>query len=77
MTVDSLLDAVETTPSREIAKPLWQRLQVVLRDEAPWSFLFYYSDVYAVRSRLQGVDMDIRGPLINLPKWYVTKPAEN
>jgi len=71
--VDTLLDQIETTTSREIATPLWRRLQTVLRDEQPWTFLYYYSTVYAARERLQGVDMDIRGAFVNLPKWHVQK----
>ena len=71
--VDTLLDKLATTTSREVATPLWRRLQTVLRDEQPWTFLYYYSTVYAARDRLQGVDMDIRGAFINLPKWHVQK----
>ncbi len=69
--VDSLLDMVETTPSHAAALPAWRRMQLVLRDEEPWSFLFYFSDVYVARERLQGVDMDIRGAFTNLPRWWV------
>jgi peptide/nickel transport system substrate-binding protein len=71
--VDTLLDKLESTTSREVATPLWRRLQTVMRDEQPWTFLYYYSTVYAARERLQGVDMDIRGAFVNLPKWYVRK----
>lgn len=71
--VDSMLDAVESTPSREVATPKWRRLQTIIRDEQPWTFLFSYSDAFAARERLQGVNMDIRGVLVNLPDWYVKK----
>ena len=44
-----------------------------MREEQPWTFLYYYSNVYAARERLQGVDMDIRGAFVNLAKWHVQK----
>ncbi|HUP90137.1 MAG TPA: ABC transporter substrate-binding protein [Longimicrobiales bacterium] len=71
--VDSILDFVESTPSRDAAIPKWRRLQTIMRDEQPWMFLFNYSDAYAARDRLQDVKMDIRGVLVNLPEWWVKK----
>lgn len=72
--VDSLLDRLQTTVSREDAMPLWRRLQTVMRDEQPWSFLYSYSTLYAARERLKGADMDIRGAFVNLPKWWISQP---
>jgi peptide/nickel transport system substrate-binding protein len=71
--VDALLDKLATETSRDVARPLWQRLQTIMRDEQPWTFLFYYPDLFAMRERLHGADMDIRGVLINLPEWWVSK----
>ena len=71
--VDSLLDLVESTPSRVDATPAWRRIQLILRDEQPWTFLFYYHDVYGVRDRLQNVDMDIRGALTNVARWKIVE----
>jgi peptide/nickel transport system substrate-binding protein len=70
--VDTLLDKLATTVSRDSARPLWQRLQTVIRDEQPWTFLYSYSTLHAARERLKGVEMDIRGAFVNLPKWYVS-----
>jgi peptide/nickel transport system substrate-binding protein len=69
--VDRILDQLETTTDRKAAAPLWQRFQTVIRDEQPWTFLYYYSEILGVRDRLQGTDMDIRGAFINLPRWWV------
>jgi len=69
--VDRLLDQLDATMSREAAAPLWRRLQTIMRDEEPWTFLFYYGTVFGVRERLQDVDMDIRGWLISAPQWWL------
>lgn len=71
--VDSILDQLATETSRAAARRLWQRFQVIMRDEQPWTFLFYYPDLFAMRDRLHGVDMDIRGALVNLPRWWVAR----
>ncbi|MGQ0814391.1 MAG: ABC transporter substrate-binding protein [Gemmatimonadota bacterium] len=70
--VDSLLDKLQRTTVRGEARPAWRRLQTVMRDEQPWSFLYSYSTLHAARERLQGVAMDIRGTFVNLPQWWVT-----
>jgi peptide/nickel transport system substrate-binding protein len=70
--VDSLIDGVQFARNREEAEPMYQELQRLLRDEQPWSFLYYYSDLVLVRDRLQGVEMDIRGALVNVQDWWVT-----
>lgn len=71
--IDGLLDQLATTTSRTAAIPMWRRLQTIIRDEEPWTFLYYYSDLSVARDRLKGVDMDIRGSFVNLPKWSLAK----
>lgn len=70
--VDSLLDAANLVEDRDKALPLWHRLQRILRDEQPWTFLYYQPQVLLVRDRLQGATMDSRGALVNLARWWVT-----
>ncbi|MGH7506118.1 MAG: hypothetical protein ACRELX_10725, partial [Longimicrobiales bacterium] len=72
--VDSILDATATVTDRGEARPLWQRLQRIVREEQPWTFLWYAPDLYVIRERVQGVEMDIRGAFITLPEWWT---AEN
>jgi peptide/nickel transport system substrate-binding protein len=72
--VDRIIDQASAQPDREQAKPLWNRLQTIMRDEQPWTFLFNYPDLYVAREELQGTDMDIRGALVNLPKWWLRAP---
>jgi peptide/nickel transport system substrate-binding protein len=69
---DSLMERVDLARNRAEAAPLYAELQRILRDEQPWSFLYYYSDLVVVRDRLQNVQMDIRGALVNVQDWWVT-----
>lgn len=74
--VDSLIDSTERMRDQEAARPLLARLQRILRDEQPWGFLYYYDDLYAARQELAGADMDIRGALVNLPRWWLAEPGQ-
>ena len=72
--VDDILDRVGTIPDRESAIPLWHRLQRIMLDEQPWTFLYYSPEVILANRRIRGVEMDIRGLLVNLPHWWVADP---
>lgn len=71
---DSLLDQLNTTISRDAATPVWRRLQTVVRDDQPWTFLFNYSDLLAAREELRGVDADVRGILVDVAQWWIAAP---
>jgi peptide/nickel transport system substrate-binding protein len=73
--VDSLIDAAAAARTREQATPLYRRLQEVLRDEQPWSFLYYYPDLVAAREALRGVEMDIRGVFVSVGDWWLDPGA--
>jgi len=69
--VDSLLDRLETTHDRARADPLWQRVQQIMRDEEPWTFLWYVPNLYAADRRLKNTIMDERGTFINVGEWWL------
>jgi peptide/nickel transport system substrate-binding protein len=71
--VDKLIDQASSEPSIDKAKPLWHRFQHVLSDDQPWTFLYEYPETAIVNDRVQGVKMDIRGSLVTISKWHVTK----
>jgi peptide/nickel transport system substrate-binding protein len=73
--LDSLIDRVMVVKSREEAKPIYSQMQRILRDDQPWTFLYYYPDLVLMRDRVQGADMDTRGALVNVQKWWVTDPS--
>jgi peptide/nickel transport system substrate-binding protein len=72
--VDSLIDRVGAARTLDEARPLYAQIQRILRDDQPWSFLYYYPDLVLLRDRLQGVEMDDRGALVNVQRWWVTDP---
>lgn len=73
--VDSLLDRATAEADRDRATPLWRRVQEILRDEQPWTAIYYQTDAFLIRERVGGVEMDIRGALLSLPEWWVNQPA--
>lgn len=73
--LDSLLDRAAVEQDRERALPLWRRAQAILAADQPWTVLYYQTDLFLARERLQGVDMDIRGALVSLPRWWVDAGA--
>jgi peptide/nickel transport system substrate-binding protein len=70
--VDALIDSASLARNRTRAKDIYGELQQILRDEQPWSFLYYYPDLVLIRDRLQGVEMDIRGAFAGVTRWFVT-----
>ena len=69
--LDGILDSLATTVSRERARPLWHRLQAILHEEQPWSFLWFTPRVVLAREDVNGVDMDLRGTFVSLPDWWL------
>lgn len=74
--VDSLIDRIGVERDQHAARDAFMRLQSILRQDQPWGFLYFYSDVYVVSPRLQGVEMDIRGALVNVARWWVAADAQ-
>jgi peptide/nickel transport system substrate-binding protein len=67
--VDSLIERASAEPDREVARPLWQRFQAILRNDQPWTFLYYYPDLVVAREDLRDVEMDVRGVFVNVSRW--------
>lgn len=76
--LDSLMDRAALETDRARATPLWRGVQEILRDEQPWTLLYYQTDAFLIRDRVRGAEMDIRGALRTLPRWWVEgeRPAE-
>ncbi len=71
--VDRLIDSLAVATDREDARPQWRRVQRILRDEQPWTFLYYFPALAAVSSDIGGVRMDARGRLVTLPEWHLRR----
>ena len=69
--VDSLLDRATSTVDRAQARPMWRRVQQIMRDEQPWTFMFYYMDLFAARDWLHTTELDARGLLADVTEWWI------
>ncbi len=69
--LDVLLDQANKAPTREAARPLWAQIQRILRDDQPWTFLWYNPELFVFRERVRGVQLDLRGFLADLPRWWL------
>ncbi|HEU5210814.1 MAG TPA: ABC transporter substrate-binding protein, partial [Longimicrobiales bacterium] len=67
---DSLIEALERTVDREDALPLYAEFQRLIRDEQPWTIIYYYPDLFVINERVRNVHMDIRGVFTSLKDWW-------
>jgi peptide/nickel transport system substrate-binding protein len=69
--VDAIIDSLDGATNREQAKPLLHRLQRIIRDDQPLTFLWYVPNLYAARDRVRNIEMDVRGAFINIGQWWL------
>jgi peptide/nickel transport system substrate-binding protein len=67
--LDRLIDAggASTDPDRQ--REIWTEFTEVLQHEQPITFMFWLNELAAVRSTVQGVEMDPRGELLTIRQW--------
>ncbi len=73
---DAALVRAENANSRAAALPAWHEAERILRDDQPWSYLYYYPDLLAASDRLEGVDMDVRGIFRGVQDWWLAGAAK-
>ena len=73
--VDSLIDRATATLDRDQARPMWRRVQQILRDEQPWSFMFYYMELFAAGDGLHTPELDATGLLAKIGEWWIEPSA--
>ncbi|HUP89028.1 MAG TPA: ABC transporter substrate-binding protein [Longimicrobiales bacterium] len=69
--LDKLLDRANVVTNRAEATRIWSQVQKILRDDQPWTFLWWAPEILVARDRVQGVTVDVRGALRSLPLWWV------
>ena len=70
--VDSLLELAVTLPDRQMAKPVWDRLQEVVAEDLPMVFLYYPETLIGVNTRVRSVRPHILSPYNNINEWWVS-----
>ena len=69
--VDLLLDSLNVTMDREVARPLWQEYHERVLEASPYAVLFYQDQLLASRARVRGVEFDIRGMFAALTRAWI------
>jgi peptide/nickel transport system substrate-binding protein len=70
-TADRYLDTIAVLMNREEARPFWREYERFIVQESPYTVLYFPQRLAAVRTRVRGIDMDGRGELINITRWWV------
>jgi hypothetical protein len=69
--MDHLMEALNLTIDREVARPLWRDYQEALIEEQPFTFLYFPERLDGVNRRVKNVVMDARGEWVNIKDWYL------
>jgi peptide/nickel transport system substrate-binding protein len=72
-TADALIDSLAATADRDAAVDLWRRLQVIIRDEQPWTYLWHAPELYLMSESVQDVRMDLRGAFVGVTEWWIDR----
>ena len=73
--VDSLLDHIEKLEYPQHQLVLWHRIQRLIYDDQPFTFLYIPEHLVAFRNRIGGYRMNFLSTFYNLGEWYL-KPEE-
>jgi peptide/nickel transport system substrate-binding protein len=73
--VDFLIDTTGVMTDRQAALPFWKEYQHLVVQESPYTVLYYPQRTAAINRRLNGAEMDIRGDLITVAKWWIDPAA--
>ena len=74
--VDRLLNLARHTFDREKRKEYYYKLQDILAEEQPYTFLYVPDSLQCVNSRFYGIEPAPAGITYNFIKWYVPKPLQ-
>jgi peptide/nickel transport system substrate-binding protein len=71
--LDRALDRAVAARTVAQAKPQWNTVQRILRDDQPWSFLWYAPELLVANERVRGLQTDIRGIFVNVQSWWLAQ----
>ncbi|MDD2717194.1 MAG: peptide-binding protein [Candidatus Wallbacteria bacterium] len=69
--VDRLCELSRSTFDREKLKQIYYRLQAIISEDQPYTFLYAPDIIWAVDKRIQGIGIAPAGIFYNFPHWYV------
>jgi peptide/nickel transport system substrate-binding protein len=68
---DRLMDTLRLIMGREEARPVWREHQRLFLEDSPFTVLFYPEVLLVASDRLQGVEVDARGSLTSVSRWWL------
>jgi peptide/nickel transport system substrate-binding protein len=68
---DRLMDTLRLVIDRGVARSLWREHQRLFLEDSPFTVLYYPEVLFAVSEQLNGVEMDRRGFLATVTRWWV------
>ncbi len=74
--VDSLIDQAVSIPDRERARPLWNRVQQLIYDDQPYTFIAVPQEITALDDRFCNVVPNAISFFANLPRWGIVPDCE-
>ncbi|MBM4329885.1 MAG: peptide-binding protein [Deltaproteobacteria bacterium] len=74
--VDALLEKGRYTFDLKVRKACYDRIQEILAEDQPYTFLFVPYALPVISSRFKGISPAPAGIAHNIPKWYVPGPQQ-
>jgi len=74
--VDALLEKGRYTFDQKVRKACYDRIQEILAEEQPYTFLYVPYALPIIHARFQGIEPAPAGISYNIYKWYVPKPEQ-
>lgn len=74
--VDALLEKGRYTFDFNVRKACYDRIQEILAEDQPYTFLFVPYALPIISARIEGIEPAPAGLGHNMPKWYVPKPKQ-
>jgi len=68
---DRLMDQGRRCLDRQQAGEIWRRFQEIIHQDQPYTFLYVPPRINAIDRRFRNVQMDIRGALLDIERWWV------
>ncbi len=74
--MDALLDKIAMQEDQMEAKPLFDRLQVIIHEDQPYTFLYEPKRLLGISSQLKDVRPTAISTYFNLEDWYLAEAAD-
>lgn len=73
--LDAVMDSLQTPIDRQVRKRLVDRYNEIMREDQPYTWLYYPDHVVAARVHLRDVSIDDRGDWMSVTEWWLEPSA--